>query len=262
MLITSYRFSFVRPGGVTFAFLNCEAERLKEDQPSMGMPGPPLRAWPSSVRTITANNSPFKITVNKLTLGMRENEEREGGAGRRRGLEGCLMVTVGWGRGGAAAAWNLWRAALSYAYTHTHTHTDTRIDKRHLGNPIYHTPVCIHIPPAPRLTPTRRRTHGEAVTEALSRPPFCLEICICLNAQSERGACAEWGPWQSGLHSQHRRSDDRHAQCAPPTPTDDRHQLKWTEEFAMFCCFTKSLQTLGLKVKQIKGQLSPQIESK
>lgn len=40
MLITSYRFSFVRPGGVTFAFLNCEAEHLKEDQPSMGMPGP------------------------------------------------------------------------------------------------------------------------------------------------------------------------------------------------------------------------------
>lgn len=40
MLITSYRFSFVRPGEVTFAFLNCEAEHLKEDQPSMGMPGP------------------------------------------------------------------------------------------------------------------------------------------------------------------------------------------------------------------------------
>lgn len=44
------------------------------------------------------------------------------------------------------------------------------------------------------------------------------KICIRLNAQAERGACAEWGPWRSGLHSQHRRSDDRHARCPPPPP--------------------------------------------
>lgn len=34
------------------------------------------------MRTITANNSPFKITVNKLTLGMRE-KGRGGGGGRK-----------------------------------------------------------------------------------------------------------------------------------------------------------------------------------
>lgn len=104
----------------------------------------------------------------------------------------------------------------------------------------------IPVPP-----PTHRRTHGEAATEALSCPPFCLKICIRLNAPTERGACAEWGPWRSGLHSQHRRSEGRHAQCPPPA--DDRHHEEWTNQDAESCskcCITECLQSFGRGVGQ------------
>lgn len=132
--------------------------------------------------------------------------------GRRSRQEEGLMVTVTVGGQLQPETYD------RHTQSHTHKHRRTTSE--------------VPVPP-----PTHRRTHGEAATEALSRPPFCLKICICLNAQAERGACAEWGPWRSGLHSQHRRSDDRHAQCPPSA--DDRHHEEWTDK----CCITKSLQT-------------------
>ena len=66
------------------------------------------------------------------------------------------------------------------------------------------------------MTPPHTHTHTQKDPQSrrLSKPSTLLPkvICICLNVQTERGACAEWGPWRSGLHSQRRRSDDRHAQ--------------------------------------------------
>lgn len=57
------------------------------------------------MRTITANNSPFKITVNKLTLGMREKEGALGRAGGGRKEEEARRGPDGDGDcWGAAAA--------------------------------------------------------------------------------------------------------------------------------------------------------------
>lgn len=79
---------------------------------------------------------------------------------------------------GAAAAWN-----LRQAHTNTHKRTQT------------HTCTTSEIPAPP---PTRRRTHGEAATEALSRPPFCLKnlhMSQCTDREGSMcwmGTVAKW----------------------------------------------------------------------
>lgn len=114
------------------------------------------------MRTITANNSPFKITVNKLTLGMGGAgclQEGGGGKKKKRGPDGD-----GDCRGAAAA--------LTYnrhAQTHAHTSADAPPRK------------------SQRPPPTHRRTHGEAATEALSRPSFCLEKFAYVSMHRQRG---------------------------------------------------------------------------
>lgn len=129
--------------------------------------------------------------------------------------------------------------------TDTHTHTITR----------KHTLTQTHtseIPPPPPHppTPTHRRTHGEAATEALSRPPLLPKKFAYVSMRRQRGEHVlngDRGEVDYTVSTGDLMTDTHNA----PHSADDRHHEEWTGEdckrASVECHTAKSLQTLGIR---------------
>lgn len=131
----------------------------------------------------------------------------EGGKRRRRRQGEGLMVTVA--VGGQLEPETYDRHTRTHAQTHTHT--DAR-----LGNP-------------PLPTPTHRRTHGEAATEALSRPPLLPKKFAYVSMRRQRGEHVlngDRGEADYTVSTGDLMTDTHNA----PHSADDRHHEEWTGE--------------------------------
>lgn len=119
-------------------------------------------------------------------------------------------------------------AALPYnrhAQTHAHTNADAPPRK------------------SQRPPPTHRRTHGEAATEALSRPSFCLEKFAYVSMHRQRGEHVLNGDRGEVDYTVSTGDLMTDTHGAPP-PADDGHHKEQTDEDAKSkCCVTKPLQT-------------------
>lgn len=126
---------------------------------------------------------------------------------------------------------------------HTQSRANTRSHR--------HTPRK-SLPPRPPLppTPTHRRTHGEAATEALSRPPLLPKKFAYVSMRRQRGEHVlngDRGEVDYTVSTGDLMTDTHNA----PHSADDRHHEEWTGEDCKRASVeqraTKSLQTLGMR---------------